>query len=111
MDVLQLPKADADNMEFETFDQYVNAKFVMNDNGEPVIARVTKRAWDNEGNPIGQRNANPLLDTCEYECTMDDGTVYWYNANVIVENIFLQCNNKGRQHAVLKEIIIDHQKE
>ena len=41
---------------------------------------------------------------------MDDGTVYRYNANVIAENIFSQCDDKGRRHAVLREIT-DHKKD
>jgi hypothetical protein len=41
---------------------------------------------------------------------LDDGSVYRYNANVIAENIFAQCDDEGRRHAVLKEIT-DHKKD
>ena len=38
-DMLQEPKADAeDDTEFETFDQYLNADFMVNANGEPAMA-------------------------------------------------------------------------
>ena len=37
-DMLQEPKADADDTEFETFDQYLNAEFMVNANGEPAMA-------------------------------------------------------------------------
>ena len=52
MDMLQAPKADADDVDFETFNQYLNAKFMINNNGEDEVARVTKRARDNNGKPI-----------------------------------------------------------
>lgn len=38
---------------------------------------------------------------------LEDGTVYKYNANVIAKNIFTQCDDEGRRHAVLQEIT-DH---
>ncbi len=74
------------------------------------MATVLTRAKDNEGNAIGNRNANPLLDTREYKCTMEDGSVYQYNANVIADNIYSRCDDEGRRHAVLQEIT-DHKKD
>ena len=109
-DMLQLEKPEADNLEFETFDQYIGAEFVVNLNGEPTTAKVTKRARDNEGKPVGKQHANSLLDSHEYECLLEDGTLYRDNANVIAENIFAQCDNEGRMHAVLQEIT-DHKKD
>ena len=109
-DMLQDPKSEADEIEFDTFDQYLGAEFFVNSNGETAMATVTKRVKDNDGNAIGKRNANPLLDTREYECTLDDGSVYRYNANVIADNIYSQCDDEGRRHAVLQEIT-DHKKD
>ncbi|KAI2508078.1 hypothetical protein MHU86_6370 [Fragilaria crotonensis] len=41
-DMLQAKKLDADDIEFETFDQYIGAEFLVNQNGEePVPAKVT----------------------------------------------------------------------
>ena len=110
-DMLQPEKPEADDLEFETFDQYIGAEFVVNLNGEPTMAKVTKCACDNERKPVGkQQHANPLLDSREYECLLEDGTLYRYNANVIAENIFAQCDDEGRMHAVLQEIT-DHRKD
>ncbi len=50
------------------------------------------------------------MDTREYEFAMDDGSVYRYNANVIADNIYSQCDEEGRRHAVLQEIT-DHKKD
>ena len=109
-DMMQSDKPDADDVEYETFDQYLGAEFIVNWNGEPTTAKVTKRARDNEGKPVGRRHANPLLDSREYECLLEDGTLFRYNANVIAENIFSQCDDEGRMHAVLQEIK-DHKKD
>lgn len=83
---------------------------MVNNNGEMATAKVTKRARDNEGKPIGKHHHNPLLNTREYECILDDGMPYRYNANVIAENIFARCDDDGRCHATLKEIT-DHKKD
>jgi hypothetical protein len=109
-DMMQQPKTDADDIEFNTFDQYLGAEFLVNSNVKTAMATATKRAKDNEGNPIGKRNVNPLLDTREYKCTMEDGAVYRYNANIIADNIYSQCDDEGRRHAVLQEII-EHKKD
>jgi hypothetical protein len=75
--------------------------------GKTTVAKVLKRARDNKGNPIGKRHANPLLNTREYECELEDGSLLHNHANVTTENIFAQCDDEGRQHAVLAEIV-DH---
>ncbi len=109
-DMMQDPKYTADDIEFETFDQYLGAEFLVNLNGETAMATVSTHAKDNEGNAIGKRNPNPLLDTREYKCAMEDGPVYQYNANAIADNIYSRCDDEGRRHAVLQEII-DHTKD
>ena len=109
-DMIQPPKLDADEIEYETFDQYIGAEFMVNSNGDSVPAKVVKRARDNDGKPIGTKHSNPLLDSREYECVLDDGTLYRYTTNVIAENIFAQCDDEGRRHAILSEIT-DHKRD
>jgi hypothetical protein len=109
-DMIQPAKSEADDIEFDSFDQYLSAEFVVNRDGEMATVKVIKRAKDNNGNPIGKKHSNPLLDTREYECELDDGTVMRYNANVIAENIFAQCDDEGRRQALLDEII-DHKRD
>ncbi len=109
-DMYQSAKLDADDVEFDSFDQYLSSEFLVNQDSEPTTAKVIKRARDKNRNPIGKRNANPLLDTCEYECELEDGTVMQYHANVIAENIFAQCDDAGRRQAILDEII-DHKRD
>ena len=99
--------AEYGDIEYETFDQYLYSEFMVNRDGEAAMAKVVKRARDNNGNPIGKRNTNPLLDTREYECELEDVSIIMYHANLIAENIFAQCDDDGWRHAVLAEII-DH---
>ena len=47
--LMQDPKSEADDIEFETFDQYLGAEFLVNANGETAMATVSKRVKDNEG--------------------------------------------------------------
>ena len=41
--------------------------------------RVTERKRDHEGNVIGRSNANPILDTQEYELKFEDGDMRFLN--------------------------------
>ena len=94
----------------ETYDKYLNAEFYVNRDGEKVAAKVTKRARDNDSNPIGRASSNPFHDTREYDCLLGDGTEDRYHANVIAKNIYAQCDDKGKMLVVLKEIT-DHTKD
>ena len=75
-----------------------------------VRGRVIKRARGEDGNPIGIRNTNPILDTREYEVELPDGSITEYAANVIAENLYSQVDSEGRQYVYLSEII-DHEKD
>ncbi len=71
--------------------------------------RITSQKWDNDGNPIGLANANPILDTREYTFTFNDGDETALNANLIAEAMYAQCNPDGTQY-VLLDSIIDHKR-
>ena len=93
----------------EAYDQYVGAELLVPHGDEMVRGRVIKRARGDDGNPIGIRNSNPILDTREYEVEMPDGSTAEYAANVIAENLYAQCDSEGRQYLFLSEIV-DHEK-
>jgi hypothetical protein len=107
-DMIQESQPDVDDMDI--YDRYLNAEVVLNRDGEPLRARVVKRAKSESGTPIGHAHTNPLFDTREYDCIFDDRTMERYTANIIAENLFSQCNSEGRSFLVLKEII-DHSKD
>jgi hypothetical protein len=107
-DMLQDPKPDIDDIEI--YNKYLNSEFVVDRGGEQVRAKVIKRARSDSGYPIGTAHVNPMLDTREYECVTDDGTVERYTANMIAENIFAQCDDEGKRYTILDEII-EHAKD
>jgi hypothetical protein len=108
-DMITDPRPDVD--EVDVYDKYLNAEFLIHcAGGDSVRARVAKRARADTGEWIGRRHTNPIFDTREYECILDDGTVERYTANVIAENLYSQCDSEGRQFLVFDEII-DHAKD
>ena len=49
--------------------------------------KVIGRKRDQDGCPVGQANAIPLLNTKVYEVEFQDGYIQEYLANIIAENI------------------------
>jgi hypothetical protein len=74
--MIQPPKSDIEDIEYETFDRYIGAEFMVNSKGDSVPAKVIKGSQDNDGKLIGKKHSNPLLNSCEYECILDNGTPY-----------------------------------
>lgn len=62
-----------------------------------------------DGTLIDRANVNPLLDTRQYQVELEDGTNDAYLANIIAENLYLQCDSEGRELLSFKEIC-DHRK-
>jgi hypothetical protein len=54
---------EADSFTPEAYDEYLTAEVLLPNMGEMTKAKVVGRKRDADGNPIGLRNANPLLDT------------------------------------------------
>ncbi len=73
--------------------------------GEMLHATVKRRLRDEEGHPVGQANANPLLDSRMYAVEYADGHYKELTANVIAENYFAQVDNEGCRQMMLSEII------
>ena len=94
----------------EAYDQYLGAELLLPHGDTMVTGRVVKRAKGEDGNPIGIRNNNPILDTREYTVEFSDGSTAEYRANVIAENLFSQVDAEGRQYLLLKEIV-DHRSD
>jgi hypothetical protein len=100
-------KPELDDVDEEYFDNFINAEIMVNCGGEKVKAHVVQCARMDAGQPIGQQNANPWLDTCKYECITEDGQVECNTMNIIAKNIFSQVDSEGTQMLVINEII-DH---
>jgi hypothetical protein len=68
---------------------------------------VKRRTKDDDGNPVGKRDANPILDTREYEVEFPDGSIDVYTANTLAEDGFVPFN-VGRSRAVRRRIAAAH---
>jgi hypothetical protein len=91
----------------EMGDNYLSAKISVSRGITLVRGRITSHKRDNDGNPIGLANANPILNMREYTFTFNDGDETVLNANLIAEAMYAQCNPDGNQY-VLLDSIIDH---
>jgi hypothetical protein len=101
---------EQDDYTEETYDQYIGAEVMVTHGDEKIRGKVVKRAKGEDGNPIGRRHQNTLLDTREYVVELPDGTTAEYVANVIAENMYSQCDSEGMEHLLLKEIV-NHRKD
>jgi hypothetical protein len=66
---------------------------------------VKHRKQDDNGNPVGIRHSNPILDTREYEVEFPDGSVDVLTANTIAKVMYSQIDNNGHHHLMIKEIV------
>ena len=95
----------------DTFDGYINMQIGLprGADDELIKATVKRRKTDTEGESIGKRHNNPLLDSREYEVEFIDGSVETITANVITENLLSQVDDEGHCQMLLHDIL-DHRK-
>ncbi len=91
----------------EMGDNYLSVEISIPCGGTLVKGHATSCKRDKDGNPIGLANANPILNTCEYTFTFDNGDETVLNVNLIAVAIYVQCSPDGNQY-VLLDSIIDH---
>jgi hypothetical protein len=101
---------EQDSFTPEGYDNMINTEIMIPKGDGTIVGKVIKRAKGEDGNPIGLRYSNPLLDTREYEVLMPDGAMVSYTTNVIAENLYSQVDSEGRQFLMLEEIS-DHRKD
>ena len=90
----------------EALDNYIGAEVVIpGKDSLPVLAKVKKRKRDPAGNPIGEENPNPILDSRIYELEFPDGRIEEYAVNVIAENLLNQADGDGWDTGLLDEIL------
>jgi len=100
---------ELDDYTDKAYNAYIGAELLVLHGDSYITGHVIKRPRDDNGNPVGRRHTNPLLDTREYQVQFGDGSIAEYTANLIAENIYAQCNPEGHYQVVFKEIT-DHRK-
>ena len=101
---------EADDYTPEAYDEYLTAEVLLPNMGTITKAKVVGWKRDADGNPVGRRNANPILDSREYEVEFPDGVTDVFTANIIAENLYSQVNSEGNSYSILEEII-DHKSD
>ena len=64
-------------------DNYLNMELMLPSGDTLARGQVKERKRDHEGDAIGRSNANPILNTREYEVKFEDGDVTELTANAI----------------------------
>ena len=106
-----LPEADIRDAAGEQLNQQsvsdllINAKVLLPQGESTQMAKVVRRALDDNGDTIGTFDKNPILNTLVYDVEFPDGSVRRYGANLIAENILSQVDNRGRNSLQLEKII------
>ncbi len=94
----------------EAYDALISAELMLPKGDILLPAKVMSRKRDENGNPIGVSNTNPILDTRVYEVQFSDGYSESYAANTIIENMYAQVDPEGN-HFLLMDEIIDHKSD
>ena len=89
----------------EELDEYLTAEVMLPRGGESARAKIIGRTKDAHGRPIGERDANPILDTRYYDVQFPDGSVESYATNMIAENLYSQVDPEGNAFNTLKAIV------
>ena len=72
--------------------------------------KVVQRSVDPEGQVIGTYDDKPWINTMSYDVEFNDGSVREYSANLIAENMIVQCDEEGMS-MIMIENIIDYSKD
>jgi hypothetical protein len=101
---------DRDDIDQHAIDMFLKPEVVLPISGEMLTRKVEWRKRDTDGNLIGKKNSNPILDTREYVVKFPDGREAVYSTSVIAGNMLSMCDEEGNQFLLLKHII-DHKKD
>jgi hypothetical protein len=98
---------DADDYDADAYDAYITSQVLLPKGDQMRLGTVRRRTKDENGNPVGRANNNPILDSRLHVVDFPDGESLEYAANIIAENIYSQVDDEGRQQMLLDEIV-DH---
>ena len=88
-------------------DNYLSAEIMLPRRDTMVKGCFAARKRDQDGNPVGLANSNPILNTRSYIVHFDDGNRTELTANMIAEYLYSQFDPDGNGCILLDEIV-DH---
>ena len=89
----------------EVNDYYLNVDLMVPHVSSESRGLITKRARDNDGNPMEHANTIPILDSRQYDVEVEDGTEAKLMANAISQMMYAQFNIDGNQYLMLDYIV------
>ncbi len=95
----ELPTPEAD-------DNYVNASFILPRGNALARGTVIGRKRDAQGNPIGNANTNPILDSRVYHVKFEGGNMCELTANAIAESMYALCDADGNKYILFDSLLI-----
>ena len=107
-DLKDLPLYEENESTMKDLDEYIGTQItLMNEEGVPILAKVKNRKRDANGNLIGQRNDNPILDSRIFVVEFPDGRVDELSTNKIAESLYSDIDEEGHNTGIMQEIV-DH---
>jgi len=91
----------------DAYDELFHVEPVFHRDGQMLRARIIGRKRDANGNPVGQYNINPILNSCIYLAEFPDGHIQELSANTIIEAVYNQIDGDGFDEQFFHDII-DH---
>jgi hypothetical protein len=91
----------------EAGDNYVNASLMLPRSNLLVHGTVIGQKRDARGDPIGNANANPIMDSRVYCVEFDDGDVCELTANIIAKSMYASCDADGNEY-ILFDSFVDY---
>ena len=95
---LLMPEAD---------DNYVNTSLMLPRGSALARGTVIVQKRYAQGDPIGNANTNPILDSRMYCVEFEDGDMCELTANVIAKSMYALCDADGNKY-ILFDSFVDH---
>jgi hypothetical protein len=103
-------RSNADDYTPESMSEYISASELLPRSEDVVRAKVVGQMHGRDGNPLGMRHSNPILDTRKFQVEFPDGSTVTYAANVIAKSLYSRVDKEGCHFAILHEIT-DHKRD
>jgi len=92
----------------ESGDNYANAPLMLPRGNLLACGMVIWKKHNARGDPFGNADSNPILDSCMYCVEFDNGNVCELTGNVIAESMYTSCNADGNEYILFDSILVDY---